>query len=89
MPTMQTLRGDEMPQLTAGQSIDVLEIVSYAEAQRVRARIAEPPGWITLTNTDTCARTAVRADDVAAGVPPFWRAFLTAPNRSQCFPVMP
>ena len=89
MPTMQTLTGDEMPRLTVGQSIEVLEIVNYAEARRVRARIAQPPGWISLANTDTWTRTAVHADDVAVGVPPFWRAFLTAPNRSQCFPVMP
>ena len=89
MPTMQTLTGDEMPRLTVGQSIEVLEIVNCAEAQRVRARIAEPPGWISLANTDTWTRTAVHADGVAAGVPAFWRDFFLAPNRSHCFPVMP
>ena len=65
MPTMQTLSGDGMPRLTVGQSIEVLEIVHCAEARRVRARIAEPPGWISLANMDTGTRWAVHADDVA------------------------
>jgi len=64
MPTMQTLKGGVLFQLNVGQVIEVLEIVSNEEERRVRARIAEPPGWISLANMDTGTRWAVHVDDV-------------------------
>ena len=64
IPTMQTLKCGVRVPLAAGQTIEVLEILTNDEERLIRARIAEPPGWISLAHMDTGTRWAVHADDV-------------------------
>uniref|UniRef100_A0A7S4Q6U7 IRG-type G domain-containing protein n=1 Tax=Alexandrium monilatum TaxID=311494 RepID=A0A7S4Q6U7_9DINO len=44
--------------LAVGTIISVVEVVSFTEAQRVRGRIEDPPGWISLMNTSNGYRWA-------------------------------
>lgn len=52
--------------LPPGTPVEVLEIERRLNLQRLRARIEQPPGWISLLNLETGMRWAVRkADDLA------------------------
>mmetsp|Transcript_139091 Transcript_139091/g.444239 ORF Transcript_139091/g.444239 Transcript_139091/m.444239 type:complete len:268 (-) Transcript_139091:529-1332(-) len=48
-----------------GMRVRALEVVHCPGEQRVRARIAEPAGWISLLDTSDGYRWAVRADGAA------------------------
>lgn len=66
MPTMATAKGVVLSQLKIGDEVDVLEVVPNDEERRVRARIREPEGWVSLLNMDNGTRWAVHKDDTAA-----------------------
>jgi len=42
--------GDVISELELGALVEVLEVVHHYDDQRVRARIAYPPGWISLSS---------------------------------------
>lgn len=44
---------DDGGQLPSGRMVRVEEIASLPHQLRVRARLAHPPGWITLVNMET------------------------------------
>jgi len=44
---------DIYEEVQAGKVVRVLEIVAMPEIERLRARIEEPPGWISLKNLET------------------------------------
>mmetsp|Transcript_94930 Transcript_94930/g.306460 ORF Transcript_94930/g.306460 Transcript_94930/m.306460 type:complete len:433 (-) Transcript_94930:447-1745(-) len=50
--------GAGVKRLSVGTKAHVLEVVLLAEAQRVRGRIENPPGWISLMNTTNGYRWA-------------------------------
>mmetsp|Transcript_55370 Transcript_55370/g.154231 ORF Transcript_55370/g.154231 Transcript_55370/m.154231 type:complete len:371 (+) Transcript_55370:41-1153(+) len=58
---METVKAHVVGQLNVGDVVDVLEVVHNTEERRVRARIEDPPGWISLLNAETGTRWAVRA----------------------------
>lgn len=47
----------------AGTTVEVLEVVICDEDQRIRARIKEPAGWISLSNTEYTQFWAVKEVD--------------------------
>jgi len=49
--------------LCIGQRVAVLEVMPYPEEQRIRGRIAKPPGWISLSSTEDGYCWASRQDD--------------------------
>jgi len=46
--------------LGSGTRVKVLEVLGAAEANRLRARIEHPKGWISLVNVQTGYRWASR-----------------------------
>lgn len=52
--------GDRVTTLMAGTVIQVEEVTKNREMKRIRARIAEPEGWISLLNIKNGNRWAVR-----------------------------
>lgn len=52
-------------ELPIGTEFDVLEVVKLEDTQRVRGRIADPPGWVSLMNMTTGERWAVKASPAA------------------------
>ncbi|CAE8630184.1 unnamed protein product, partial [Polarella glacialis] len=65
-PDLMNLSPDDedlVDELEADTVIQVIEVVDLVEEKRVRARLAEPAGWITLVNTETGARWARRPDE--------------------------
>eukprot|EP00929_Paragymnodinium_shiwhaense_P047341 TRINITY_DN24014_c0_g1_i1.p1 TRINITY_DN24014_c0_g1~~TRINITY_DN24014_c0_g1_i1.p1 ORF type:complete len:1058 (-),score=256.80 TRINITY_DN24014_c0_g1_i1:379-3552(-) len=57
--------GDQVAELEAGTTVLVVEILRVAEEGRIRACLKEPPGWLSLVDTKTGQRWAVR-DDAAS-----------------------
>lgn len=55
--------------LHIGTEFVVLEVVALEDAQRVRGRIADPPGWASLHDTSTGMVFAVPAKAVASAPP--------------------
>jgi len=53
----------ELSSLEVGALVDVLEVVTDEEASLTRARIAEPPGWISLLDLRTGRRKALQAGE--------------------------
>jgi len=56
----QCLGGNKIDTLPNGTEVDVLEVFEDLQDNRVRARIAEPDGWISLLNCGNGFRWAVR-----------------------------
>lgn len=56
---------ERVGELPIGTEFDVLEVVMLEDAQRVRGRIADPPGWVSLMNMTTGERWAVKASPPA------------------------
>lgn len=50
----------EVDTLTMGTEVAVLEVVSLVEGRRVRGRIENPAGWISLLDTETGNRVAAK-----------------------------
>lgn len=48
--------GDIILELHTGTVVEVLEVVVLEKEQRVRGRLADPPGWISLMNMETGRR---------------------------------
>lgn len=57
-------------ELEAGAVVDVLEVAATLVDQRVRARISEPAGWISLFSAANGVRFAERFDSQAGGAAP-------------------
>lgn len=57
----QSLKSKVVCVLEAGTEIDVLEVVKVDCEERVRGRIASPPGWLSLVNTKNGFRWVVSA----------------------------
>ena len=53
-----TFDSQEVAVLNAGAAVEVLEIVEMPEIRRVRARIENPKGWISLVDMDDGFRWA-------------------------------
>lgn len=60
----------EVTRLKVGTIVNVLEVMRRDDLKRVRARIAEPEGWISLLDTSDGYRWAKRHLDLSAGPPP-------------------
>ena len=54
---------DIIDELDEGRMVRVEEIAALPHQLRVRARLAHPPGWITLVNMETGRRWAMKADE--------------------------
>ncbi|CAE8634557.1 unnamed protein product, partial [Polarella glacialis] len=60
-PNLDNLSPDDdelVGELDEGTTITILEVVRLVDAQRVRARLEDPAGWITLMNIETGKRWA-------------------------------
>jgi hypothetical protein len=70
-PEMVPGGGDGGTEIAEGTPVNVLEVVDVASHKRIRARVEDPPGWISLENTETKVRWArkleVAAFQVACG----------------------
>lgn len=64
--------------LEPGCEVKVVEVVDLTEDRRVRARVEEPAGWISLLNTESGHRWAERAEAEEAAGPADPRAELRA-----------
>jgi len=49
---------NQVSELKKGTQVQVVEVVTLPEAERIRGRIRDPPGWISLKNTKTGYRWA-------------------------------
>mmetsp|Transcript_111889 Transcript_111889/g.316143 ORF Transcript_111889/g.316143 Transcript_111889/m.316143 type:complete len:857 (-) Transcript_111889:134-2704(-) len=54
------LTENKFAQLHVGESIDVTEVIHLEEEQRIRARLKEPDGWISLVDTSDGFQWAIR-----------------------------
>lgn len=63
MSTMETAKGSVKHHINIGDEINILEVVHNEAERRVRARLENPPGWISLLNMDSGTRWAVHKDD--------------------------
>mmetsp|Transcript_145933 Transcript_145933/g.254612 ORF Transcript_145933/g.254612 Transcript_145933/m.254612 type:complete len:414 (-) Transcript_145933:45-1286(-) len=61
-----SLGGKEVANLPKDTIVRVLEVVRMPEIHRVRARIQEPEGWISLLGLDDGFRGVVRVDEVGS-----------------------
>eukprot|EP00933_Yihiella_yeosuensis_P016167 TRINITY_DN13911_c0_g1_i1.p1 TRINITY_DN13911_c0_g1~~TRINITY_DN13911_c0_g1_i1.p1 ORF type:complete len:533 (+),score=112.69 TRINITY_DN13911_c0_g1_i1:164-1600(+) len=64
-PSKELTRPPFLAELPCGSVVDVLEVAFLEKENRIRGRIAEPEGWISLKNTETGYRWAERSDDFA------------------------
>lgn len=64
MPTLHTAKGSVTRELRVGDVINVVEVVRLEEEKRVRARVEDPPGWISLLNMESGTRWAVPGKQV-------------------------
>jgi len=55
-------QSEQVATLSKGSHVNVLEVVPLDAERRLRARIEEPAGWISLLNTKDGHRLAVRSD---------------------------
>jgi len=53
--------------LKVGDRIDIEEVVVQEEEQRIRARVAQPSGWISLLNMKSGKRWAAPVEEAMAG----------------------
>jgi hypothetical protein len=51
--------------LSLGTVVDVVEVITHAHLDRIRARLVKPEGWISLENTKNKNRWAERDPDIA------------------------
>jgi len=51
-------QGSHVGELAAGAVVEVAEVVTCVIHRRIRGRIANPPGWITLVGDNGCGRSA-------------------------------
>jgi hypothetical protein len=63
MQSLQTAKGSVVGKVQVGDWIEVLEVVNVEAEKRIRARIQEPSGWISLMNNESGTRWAVHEDD--------------------------
>lgn len=59
-PTQNISSEDIVGQLPYGTVVNVLEVVTLAACRRVRGRLESPAGWVSLLDTDTGRRWAVK-----------------------------
>merc|ERR1712060_292231 len=52
--------------LEPGCEVSVVEVVDSTEDRRVRARVEEPAGWISLLNTESGLRWAEKVEEEEA-----------------------
>lgn len=65
-PTMQAASVkvvNKIAELEKGTIVHVLEVINVSEEKLVRARISNPAGWITLSNTRNGFQWAIKDDD--------------------------
>eukprot|EP00933_Yihiella_yeosuensis_P083615 TRINITY_DN9785_c0_g1_i1.p1 TRINITY_DN9785_c0_g1~~TRINITY_DN9785_c0_g1_i1.p1 ORF type:complete len:1112 (+),score=327.76 TRINITY_DN9785_c0_g1_i1:449-3337(+) len=65
-PEVDLIAPDEeetVAELGEGEMVRVVETVALQAEKRLRARIDEPEGWISLVNLETCDRWAEKQDD--------------------------
>lgn len=58
-----------LEELDEGTLVKVLEVKNLYQEGRIRARLEEPDGWITLFNSENGRRWAMKADEVQNQVP--------------------
>merc|ERR1712217_766450 len=51
---------DAIAELPVGKQVQVVEVVALAKMKRIRARIENPSGWISLRNTESGHRWAAK-----------------------------
>merc|ERR1711988_1117617 len=56
-------QSDSFVELRRGAQVTVVEVKLMSAERRLRARIIDPPGWISLENLDTGFRWAKRVED--------------------------
>merc|ERR1711988_2031975 len=59
----ESLKSDGTIELRTGAQVTVVEVKLMSAEQCLRARIIDPPGWISLENLDTGYRWAKRVED--------------------------
>merc|ERR1711988_1429277 len=59
----ESLKSDGTIKLQTGAQVSVAEVKLITAERLIRARIADPPGWISLENLDTGFRWAERVED--------------------------
>merc|ERR1711988_389563 len=59
----ESLKSDGTIELQTGAQVTVVEVKLMSAERRLRARIADPPGWISLENLDIGYRWAKRVED--------------------------
>merc|ERR1711988_611424 len=60
----ESRQSDSFVELQTGAQVTVVEVKLMSAERRLRARIADPPGWISLENLDTGYRWAKRVEDL-------------------------
>jgi len=59
--------GDVVAKLGAGASVKVSEVATLTDQHRVRGRIEKPAGWVTLMDTESGRRCAIKTKKPAGG----------------------
>jgi hypothetical protein len=65
--TTSSLDSDDIDKLSVGTEVEVVELVTMHEEHRLRAKIKDPEGWISLLNTETGRRWAAQKADTIGG----------------------
>eukprot|EP00930_Biecheleria_cincta_P020667 TRINITY_DN1548_c0_g1_i6.p1 TRINITY_DN1548_c0_g1~~TRINITY_DN1548_c0_g1_i6.p1 ORF type:complete len:1630 (-),score=327.65 TRINITY_DN1548_c0_g1_i6:278-5167(-) len=76
-PDLENLDPDDeelLAELCEGEQIKVLELIDLVDQGRLRAKLEQPNGWITLLNKQTGARWAVKDELQPVGKPEFTSA---------------
>lgn len=57
----EVVPADKVATLNKGTEVEVIEVVTFPDERRIRAKLRSPSGWIFVLNTDTCKRWAMKS----------------------------